>query len=125
MRVGMDGPHRQATVLLVDQDEVRLGEIARDLDRAGFAVVAARTVGDAAAVLTVIADPVAAVVSDVDPSPLVPALERRNPAVFAVHTQGLLLPTPGVPTYSLGGSTSPEAIAGLVVRLHAPGRELT
>jgi len=67
----------------------------------------------------VIADPVAAVVADVDPSPLVPALERRNATVFVVHTRGLLLPGPSVPTYSLAGSTSADAIAGLVVRLHA------
>jgi hypothetical protein len=118
----MGGPSPQATVLLVDKDEARLAEIARELDRAGFAVVCARSVGDAAAILTVNPDPVAAVVADTDPSPLLETVGRRSGTLLVVHTRGLLLPARGVPTYSLDGSTPAEAIAGLVLRLltHAP-----
>jgi hypothetical protein len=115
----MGGPSPQATVLLVDKDEARLAEIARELDRAGFAVVCALSVGDAAAVLAVTPGPVAAVVADTDPSPLLEALGRRGDALLVVHTRGLLLPARGMPTYSVDGSTPAEAIAGLLLRLCA------
>jgi hypothetical protein len=121
--VAMDGAHAQASVLLVDRDEVRRGDIALALQRVGFAVVAAPHVGDAAAVLTGPAEPVAAVVADADPTPL---LARLAPGAFVVHTRGLLAPSLNVRTYSLDRATPAAAIANVVMRAYArPNTELS
>jgi CheY-like chemotaxis protein len=124
--VGMDGAHAQASVLLVERDEVRRGDISLALQSVGFVVVAASHVGDAAAVLTGTAEPVAAVVADSDPAPLLGPLRQRNPSLFVVHTRGLILPLPQPRTYCLDRATPPATIARVVRRLYPrPNTELS
>jgi hypothetical protein len=117
----------RATVLLVDRDEERRADIALDLASAGFAVLSAAGVGDAAAVLTGTPDPVAAVVADVDPGSAVSRiLKQRNPGAFAVLTRGLISPLPELRTYFLDRTTEPAAIARVVARIYErPNTELS